>query len=60
MVILLLSTWTLQFTLPMHSEMLIKGRSVLQSASCLWFGDSDSECKDLEIVSAVTISDTFY
>lgn len=25
MVILLLSTWTLQFTLPMHSEMLIKG-----------------------------------
>lgn len=25
MVILLLSLWTLQFTLPMHSEMLIKG-----------------------------------
>lgn len=32
--------------------------SVGQSASCLWFGDSDSE--DLQIVSFATISDTFY
>lgn len=34
--------------------------SVGQSASCLWFGDSDSDCEDLHIVSFDTISDTFY